>query len=180
MIVIEIWKDVKGYECLYQVSNLGNVRSKNKVGIDGRKIEGKLLKGGMFSNKYKFVCLRKQGENKNCLIHRLVAEAFIPNPNNYPIVNHKDGNKQNNNVENLEWCTYHENRMHANKLGLTYQKGKPRKVTVELDEKIIEFETMKACCDFFGFKKGWVNTQIRKHGLTFKYKSYLIRVSERG
>lgn len=148
--------------------------------MDGRSITGKLLIGGTFSNGYKFVCLRKNSINHNSLIHRLVAEAFINNPNNLPVVNHIDGNKQNNRVDNLEWCTYHDNRMHANRLGLTPQKGKPREVIVKFGEKIVKFETMREVATYFGFKKGWLHAKIRKHGLTFVYKDHIIQVSERG
>lgn len=93
----EIWKDVVGYEGLYKVSNLGNVYS-NYVNRN--------LKGGYTLDGYRYVALRKNNVRKNNLVHRLVAEAFIPNPDNLPIINHKDENPHNNNVNNLEWCDY--------------------------------------------------------------------------
>lgn len=99
----EIWKDVKGYEGLYQVSNLGRVKS-----LTGNKknygIYGKILKG-INNRNYLRVSLSKNGKPKIISIHRLVAETFIPNPNNYPYINHKDENPSNNCVDNLEWCT---------------------------------------------------------------------------
>ena len=101
----EIWKDVKGYEGLYQVSNLGNVKSIRKNII---KKPSRLPKG------YLQMRLSKNGKNKYISIHRLVAQAFIPNINNYPCVNHKDCNPQNNKVNNLEWCTYKENNSYKN------------------------------------------------------------------
>lgn len=96
----EIWKDIEGYEKLYQVSNLGNVKSLRTNTI---------LKTG--NGEYKKVILCNNGNRKTIAVHRLVAEAFIPNPNNYPQVNHKDENKHNNCIYNLEWCTkeYNEN-----------------------------------------------------------------------
>jgi len=101
----EIWKDIEGYEGLYQVSNLGNVKSiKNNI----IKKPSKLPKG------YLQICLNKNGKLKYISIHRLVAQAFIPNPNNLPCVNHKDCNPQNNNINNLEWCTYKENNSYKN------------------------------------------------------------------
>ncbi len=106
---MEIWKDIKGYEGLYQVSNLGRVKSlerrvkHNKCGYI--TIKQKILKNKIGKTGYFEVDLRREGTHKYCRVHRLVAEAFIKNPKNYEIVNHKDENKLNNNVENLEWCT---------------------------------------------------------------------------
>lgn len=91
----EIWKDVKGYEGHYQVSNKGNVKSiKN----------GTIMIPSITKFGYKRLSLCKNGIVKNKVIHRLVAEAFVENPNNYDIVNHKDENKLNNFANNLEWC----------------------------------------------------------------------------
>ena len=94
----EIWKDIKGYEGLYQVSNKGNVRSLHYGKIKQLSIVKR-------SNGYLMVSLWNKMKRKHYLVHRLVAEAFIPNPNNYPQVNHKDENPINNSVDNLEWCT---------------------------------------------------------------------------
>lgn len=97
----EVWKDIPDYEGLYQVSNLGNVRSLNYK----RTNEIRVLKLCTHKSGYKYTHLCKDKVSKNYRIHRLVAEAFLPNPNNLPQVNHKDENKQNNCVDNLEWCT---------------------------------------------------------------------------
>ena len=112
----EVWKDVVGYEGLYQVSNLGRVRSVDRVTFStgtmredaNYHFKGKLLKQGNRNasiSPYKQVVLYKDRKHKTYGVHRLVAEAFIPNPNNLPQVNHKDENPSNNNVNNLEWCT---------------------------------------------------------------------------
>ena len=101
----EIWKDIKNFEGLYQVSNLGNVKSLNwrKTG----KPRNLYLKP---QNKgYLQVELVKNGERKSFVVHRLVAEAFLPNPLNLPQINHKDEVKTNNSSENLEWCTTNYN-----------------------------------------------------------------------
>lgn len=90
----EIWKDIAGYEGLYKVSNKGRVYN--------LKFERFM---GHISNKYMCVRLGKYGKQKNYKVHRLVAQAFIPNPDNLPFINHKDENKLNNCVDNLEWCT---------------------------------------------------------------------------
>ena len=100
----EIWKDVAEYEGFYQVSNRGNVRSLARVDSLGRKCRGRVLKQGYSGGGYPQVDLYKNGKGKIGLIHRLVAEAFIPNPESLPQVNHIDEVKDNNNVENLEWC----------------------------------------------------------------------------
>ena len=97
----EIWKDVKGYEERYQISNMGRVWSKN------RQI---YLKTQQNNSGYLYVRLcANNGKCKTELIHRLVAINFIPNPNNYPCVNHKDENKHNNTLTNLEWCSKSQN-----------------------------------------------------------------------
>lgn len=95
---MEIWKDIPGYEGLYQVSNLGRVKS-----FHGRTEREKILQP-YCKKKYAQVLLIKDKRRKLALIHRLVAEAFLPNPDGKPQVNHKDENKQNNSVDNLEWC----------------------------------------------------------------------------
>ena len=98
---MEIWKDIEDYERLYQVSNLGNVKSKKR---------NKLLKPYTTSNDYLVVKLSHNNKQINYFVHRLVAKAFIPNPENKPQVNHKDENIQNNNANNLEWCTHSYNQ----------------------------------------------------------------------
>lgn len=125
----EIWKDIKGYEGLYQVSNLGDVRSINRRG-DGtvRKLRFKKGRGG-----YHSVHLCVSGEQKACYVHRLVAEAFLPNQQNLPIVNHKDENKKNNNVRNLEWCDYSHNMRHS--MNLHPEELEKRKI---LREKVFD------------------------------------------
>ena len=109
----EIWKDIVGYENLYQVSNLGNVRSLDRI-VKGRNnsdrlIKGKMLKAKKGNNPYLFVNLTVNNKGNNKLIHRLVATAFIPNPNNYPQVNHLNENVNDNRANNLEWVLPREN-----------------------------------------------------------------------
>lgn len=109
----EIWKDIVGYEGFYQVSNLGRVKSldryievTNKRGTSYRRpIKGKLLSLNSADDDYISVALNKDNTSVFYSVHRLVAQAFIPNPDNLPMINHKDESRTNNCVDNLEWCT---------------------------------------------------------------------------
>lgn len=106
---MEIWKDIGGYEGLYQVSNIGRVKRLLKGNLNGR-----ILKPVTDKDGYSRVRLSKNNLQKNHSIHRLVASAFIANPNGFTIINHKDENKANNKIENLEWCTVRYNTRYNN------------------------------------------------------------------
>lgn len=106
---MEIWKDVIGYEGLYQVSNLGRVRSLDRYDSLKRLKKGTILKPLSSRNGYDMVCLWKDGNSKRVLIHRIVAKAFIPNIDDKPCIDHIDTNRRNNNITNLKWCTFKEN-----------------------------------------------------------------------
>lgn len=138
----EIWKDVQGYEGLYQVSNLGRIKSLKRKVYAGRnrtrwqyeKIMSNYRTNG---NGYKIVGLNKEGKSKNKYIHRLVAETFLKNPNNYKYINHKDENKANNCVSNLEFCTAQYNSTYNNlhkRNGLKNRNNKYSKKIYQLDD----------------------------------------------
>ena len=110
----EIWKAIKDYEGKYEVSNLGRVKSLERTSRLNKKIKEKILAPREHTGGY----LRVQLSRKDFYIHRLVAETFIPNPENKSQVNHIDGNKRNNRVDNLEWNTPLENNLHAIRTGL--------------------------------------------------------------
>lgn len=131
MEVKEVWKDIGDYNGLYQVSNYGRVKSSGKKSNHKGAI---ILKQATIQG-YKMVTLTKNSKGKMFKVHRLVALAFIPNPENKPQVNHIDGNKNNNHVSNLEWCTAKENCFHAEKLKLRYRySGKENKKSIQIKQ----------------------------------------------
>ena len=160
----EIWKDIPDYEGLYQVSNYGNVRRLKKW-VGNQHINQyidcapKQINAYTDSKGYKRVCLTFHNRSKHIRVHRLVAQAFIDNPNNLPEVNHKDENKFNNNVNNLEWCTHRYNNLYGTRVQRIRESnilsGKHRKSVVQcdMDGNIIKVwdsvtqvsETLKIC-----------------------------------
>lgn len=107
----EMWKDILGYDGVYQVSNFGRVRN---------VVRGNHILCQSVSSGYPHVSLNRDGVQKSFLVHRLVATLFVPNYDNKPEVNHIDGNKLNNNSTNLEWVTPKENQIHSIKIGLKH------------------------------------------------------------
>lgn len=134
----EVWKDINGYEDLYQVSNYGNVKSKNKIPkYKGQSyLKSRVLKQDIVKRNhtnYRRVTLCKNGKCKGYQVHRLVAGHFIPNPENKCCVNHIDNNGENNKVTNLEWVTQKENMQHSIKQG----RSECMKVNLDNTHKII-------------------------------------------
>lgn len=124
---MEIFKDIHGFEGLYQVSNYGRVKNLSRL-VPGklnsiREIAEKILAPRYDSHHCYRVVLHRGGIRHEAKIHRLVAQAFIPNSGNKPFINHIDGNPLNNNVDNLEWCTASENVSHAYRTGLAKAKS---------------------------------------------------------
>lgn len=122
---MEQWRDIDGFEGMYQVSDLGRVRSLErtvKMVRYGKEYDmhhkGRILKTIVMKDGYESIQIFKDSKHHTYKVHRLVAKAFLPNPDNLPEVNHKDGNKCNNTSENLEWCTRGHNIRHAFKNGL--------------------------------------------------------------
>lgn len=133
MTVDETWKDIEGYEGEYQVSNLGRVKSLNKkVLAKNNNIatkRGRVLKLREYQGYY-YVCLSSKNSKKMCRVHILVAKAFIPNSEQKRTVNHINGNKLDNRVENLEWLSVKENLMHAWRNGLNKRRRTERNFSV--------------------------------------------------
>lgn len=119
----EVWKDIEGYENRYQISTYGRVKSLARVVKSypkTRKLKDRVRKLSVNRYGYSYISLKKDGTLKALTIHRLVALAFIPNPDNKPCVNHTNGIKGDNNILNLEWVTHSENTIHAHKNNLTH------------------------------------------------------------
>lgn len=124
---MEIWKDIPGFEGLYQASNTGKIKSLSRRVWNHQCFMVRkeyIIKDHLLPDGYIQIGLTKPNEKQTrYYIHRLIALAWIPNPNNKPFVNHLDGNKSNNSIENLEWCTKSENVKHAYRTGLMSNKG---------------------------------------------------------
>jgi len=176
---MEIWKDIKGYEGCYQISNLGRVKSLRRYvnhNKGGEKIvKERIRKNSLSLNGYCFVRLSKKGIIKKYSIHRLVGFAFIPNPNNKPQINHKNGIKTDNQVKNLEWVTHSENIIHSYKvLGRIPNSRKP---VAQYNINGILLNTFKSATDAAKSINGDVRNisrnclgGVKKHrGYIFKY-----------
>lgn len=185
----EIWKDIKDYEGYYQVSNLGRVKSLDRyiatVGNPSGKrlIRGKILNPSkrVMSNGedgYYSVTLYKRGIGALFNVHRLVAETFIPNPNNLPCVNHKDENKHNNMSDNLEWCTIEYNNKYGTARERSGEKTRKEVIKFDLDGNILKvYKSLESAAKEEKVSKGnlanvCVNRNGKKtlHGYVFMYK----------
>ena len=153
--VEETWRDIKNYNSLYQVSNKGRVKSL-KFGKE------RILKKYHTNNqgKYFLVGLTKKSKTRNILVARLVADAFIPNIDNKPCVNHINGNRIDNRVENLEWCTYKENSEHAWRTKL-YKTNKKVLMKTLGDEPILVFDSQSEAYRSTGINQSTISKCCR-------------------
>lgn len=158
----EVWREVAGYDGKYEVSSLGRVRSNWKYHGGGRQViridRQQAMKGNLKATGYLTVHLSFPGERpRSPRIHRLVAQAFIPNPSNLPEVNHKNGIKTDNRVENLEWVTAKQNHQHACDLGLCKTPPFPiRCVTTG-----VIYESVLSAARALGLQNGNIWTQLK-------------------
>jgi len=115
---MEIWKDVIGYEGIYKVSSLGRIKRISKNHLCNLRYQGEYYLKPLDNGKgYLRMKLSNNGFSKRVMLHRIIAEAFIPNPLNKKVINHINNNKKDNRIENLEWCSQSENCLHSVKLG---------------------------------------------------------------
>jgi len=140
-VIEEVWIPVPNYEHFYMASAFGRIKSLKSGGMKGKLLTPQKVNSRGYFN----VCLCNQGSKNMISVHRVIALTFIPNPDNKPEVNHKDGNKTNNEVSNLEWCTGSENMNHAYRTGL--QKPSENQKTATSDyckdnfsKKVIQFD----------------------------------------
>ena len=156
------WKDIVGYENEYQINQFGEIRTLK----DSPKLKKyDVLKPQISKrNGYVYQMLYKNGKEKLLRVHRLVAMAFLPNPNNLPQVNHKDGNKQNNSVDNLEWCEQSYNMKHAYKNGLQIPSENQRKAIINTNKlkqkKVCQIKDGEIINTFSGISEASRQTKI--------------------
>ena len=162
----EIWKDIPGYEKYYMASTLGRIKSKDRViktVLKGKEIKyikrGRIMTPCLNSGKYLGLPINTDKLKKNENVHRLIAITFLPNPDNLPCVNHKDENKLNNCVDNLEWCTYQHNNVWKNRLAKSLEmfnanpKNRRKVYQYTKDGAFIkEYESVKEATKEMGLK----------------------------
>lgn len=168
---IERWKAVEGYEDLYAVSNLGRV--KRLAGV--RTGKERILKPWMtnFGQGYPVVALSRKSKVRKRLVHRLVAEAFILNPENKPQVNHKDGDAKNNRSDNLEWVSNRDNTIHAYENNMNTKTCSYVVIDTDTGERK-EYHSGRAASLAIGMSVGWMHSAVKTKGRKFKYKNYSI------
>lgn len=170
---IEVWKPIKGYEGRYEASNLGNIRSLDRMikskGEGKRFLRGRVLKKLIVRNGYEHVALCKDGRTKRVSVHRVIASTFLKRRPEDEVVNHINGIKTDNRVSNLEWCTYKQNIRHAIDTGLIVFDGRH---VVRSDG--VEFRSVTEAARAIKAPHANVEAQLQGkrshvHGYTFRY-----------
>lgn len=172
----EIWKPVKGFEGLYEVSNMGNVRSVDRYVMSGNHcclLKGKPIKACYNSDGYLIDGLYKNGKRKRYFVHRLVAEAFIPNPKNLPCVDHINTVRDDNSVENLRWCTRKENSNNPLTIEhLIYQKINKPVYYIDEDGSKISFKSISEAARKIGCSQRFLSKALKKNRPVFGIQLY--------
>ena len=165
--MIEVWKGIKDYE-FHEVSSFGRVRSLDRY-VKSCLGRTRIAKGRILSltkNKKGYLVVNLVG--KTFLIHRLVALAFIPNPDNKPHINHKNGIKRNNFVGNIEWCTSKENTTHAIKSGLWILKDQRKRIRISKNGNVIDFDSGIKAADYIGCGRSDVSRVANQNLINYK------------
>lgn len=176
---MEIWKDIQGYENLYQVSNTGKIKGLPRIDSNGRIYPERFLTPEKLRKGYLRVCLgsRKTGF-RHYLVHRLVAMAFIPNPDGLPQINHKNENKADNRVENLEWCDneYNHNYGERNKRATRHKNKKC--CAMDANGNIVRiFGSIKDAAKQFKTTPNYISNAIHNRSRMVKGKEYFIKTA---
>lgn len=175
LFYMEIWKDIKGWVGYYQVSNKGNVK---RLAGSPRTRKDRVLVLKKKASGYNFVCFSRGGNPKYYHVHRLVAKAFIPNPENKLQVNHKDLDKSNNNVKNLEWCTPLENNIHARKNKVfknSNKKGLGNKRSKQIAQYrngslVFIWKTANEAAEYYNISQSAILKACRNNGHSISFK----------
>ena len=172
----EVFEDLKGYEDSYQISDSGRIFTKRRP-IENQIYYGNELVPQLTSDGYLKVTLSKNCKSKKYYLHRLVAIQFLDNLDNLPQVNHIDGNKLNNSITNLEWCTKQENQNHAIRTGLM-QRGQERPSSKLTEQQVLEIYKLKGVlkaqdiADMYKVSKNTINCILRGSKWKYLYKQY--------
>lgn len=172
----EVFEDLKGYEDSYQISDSGRIFTKRRL-IGNKIYYGRELIPQLTSDGYLKITLSKNGKCKKYYLHRLVAIQYLDNSNHLCQVNHIDGNKMNNSITNLEWCTKEENQNHAIRTGLM-QRGQDRPSAKLTETQVIEIYKLKGVlkaqdiADKYGVSKNTINCILRGSKWAYLYKQY--------
>ena len=161
----EVWRDIKGYEGIYMISNYGKVKS--VIGWNGHEYihKEKILKPRYNKLGYEVVDLVSKKIKHRKRVHRLLAEAFIPNPNKYPYINHIDCDPSNNSLENLEWCTQKQNIQHAKMLGrLHHRITNPQELAKKYNEGLSTIKLAK----IYGVTPSCIRTNLLNQGIKLR------------
>lgn len=176
----EVWKPIIGYEGLYEISNIGRVKSLNKVRVNGVWYNEKIIRPKPNKDIYHRVELSKNGKRRIIGVHQLIGWSFIPNPENKPNINHKNGIRNDNRVENLEWCTQKENIQHAWRTGLSksrkggcHQSSKAILIIDFLKNSVTSIGSLKAGAKYLGIGHSticrYASGQVKNDRYKFEY-----------